>query len=132
MSAHFRAIAIAVLGLWLAAVADVAVAQQQAKPPAPAPAAQQPRPPGPAPAAPAAQPAAAQPAPQQPALLGRPRLREFCGADIQRFCRAVNPGQGRITRCLTRRNNQLQRSCRLYLRRPLTPVPAPNPTPPRG
>ncbi len=73
-------------------------------------------------AAPAATPAPAARPPAAPATQGRPRLTEVCAQNIQRFCPQVALGQGRVTRCLMRRKNQLQRSCRLFIRR-LAPVP---------
>ncbi|MBN9063670.1 MAG: hypothetical protein BGP06_11025 [Rhizobiales bacterium 65-9] len=74
-----------------------------------------------------AAPGGGRPASGPSALSSRPRLSEMCAADLRRFCPSVAPGQGRQTRCLKRRNNQLRRSCRLFLRRPLTQDMAPRP-----
>jgi hypothetical protein len=72
--------------------------------------------------------APAAPSPAPSALAGRPRLRDVCAADFQRFCTNVTPGHGRLTRCLQRRKNQLQRTCRIFLR---APAAAPAAAPPR-
>jgi hypothetical protein len=38
-----------------------------------------------------------------------------CGADYQKFCAGVQPGEGRIGRCLQQHASELSTSCRQFL-----------------
>jgi hypothetical protein len=39
-------------------------------------------------------------------------FRQACGPDVERFCRGVRPGQGRILACLKGRESDLSPACR--------------------
>ncbi|MBI4057045.1 MAG: hypothetical protein HY399_05795 [Elusimicrobia bacterium] len=51
----------------------------------------------------------------------RERLEEFkgvCGPDVEKFCKGVQPGEGRIIRCLKEHESELSESCRKEKRTP--------------
>jgi hypothetical protein len=74
-------------------------------------------------AAPAAGTAAVETAPAPPALVLRPMLpreelfvlRSACGADVRALCGGVQPGGGRIIRCLAVQSGALSPACRSVL-----------------
>jgi hypothetical protein len=47
---------------------------------------------------------------------GRPRLREVCAVDIERFCARLAPGQDRRVECLVEHRHRLSPACRSFLR----------------
>jgi hypothetical protein len=40
-------------------------------------------------------------------------LPQDCGADVQRFCRAITPGEGRVVACLISHSDKIAPRCRL-------------------
>jgi hypothetical protein len=48
---------------------------------------------------------------QQPPAPSRLEIAEACGADIDRLCPGVPPGQGRIKACMKAHVSQLSASC---------------------
>lgn len=42
-----------------------------------------------------------------------PAMQQDCGADVQRFCRAITPGEGRIVACLIANSDNIAPRCRL-------------------
>ncbi len=40
-------------------------------------------------------------------------LKQDCGADVQRFCRAITPGEGRVVACLISHSDKIAPRCRL-------------------
>ena len=40
-------------------------------------------------------------------------LQQDCGADVQRFCRAITPGEGRVVACLISHSDKIAPRCRL-------------------
>ena len=48
-------------------------------------------------------------------------MRENCKADVDKFCKDVNPGAGRIIKCLKTHEAELDPACRADITRPWKP-----------
>ncbi|GIX43269.1 MAG: hypothetical protein KatS3mg129_3002 [Leptospiraceae bacterium] len=44
------------------------------------------------------------------------KFKEYCGADLDKFCPNVQPGKGRIRACLAKNKDQLSESCKTFLK----------------
>jgi hypothetical protein len=40
-------------------------------------------------------------------------LQQDCGADVQRFCKSITPGEGRVVACLISHSDKIAARCRL-------------------
>ncbi|MGQ0811867.1 MAG: cysteine rich repeat-containing protein [Nitrospiraceae bacterium] len=45
------------------------------------------------------------------------RMKEACGADIQKFCQNVKRGEGRIVQCLEQHPNEVSQNCSQLLQK---------------
>lgn len=65
------------------------------------------------------------PAPTPPSAPLPVNSREACKTDMQNYCSSVQPGRGRMRRCLNEHKSALSEACRNALRQSAPKQPAP-------